>query len=557
MLPAVPEPPTSDARRYSGTVAREVLCFTFFLALALLATRPLGRDLLGQMPAGSDPLIDLWTVHWISGHLFSPDLFGGNVFHPFPGAVLYSDLSLGTAVLVAPLRPVLRDPVAIYNAGLLLALAFGGWAFALLGRALTGRVDAGLLTGVLAAFGSHQMYHVYHLNLVSTGFVALFVLGVLRLFERPGPGAVILSGVSFALAAQSSGYYAVACAVIGIVVALVRWQAFRDRRVAAASLLAALLGLVLLFPYLHAFAALRGREGQALERDPALSQTMAFQPGRDLTSHGYLYGAVLGREGERLFPGILTLVLGGVALRRRLRYTGVLLATTGALLLLALGPGISLFGIYMALPYAALFALPPLDSMRHPYTFAAVATFLLATLAGIGWSSLAVSRRRGASALVVTLAILETLGPGLSVRAVAPGLPPVYERLLTLPPGAAVSLPVLDPESLLFAARHGRPVVNGAGAFTPLYTATLDRNVRNHWLRRVPEDVDASKPAEFLKRTFDTRYLILPTGRRHGFWPLAFAFDRSRGFRLVAETEDGDRIYEILRATVEEQGGRP
>ena len=155
------------------------------------------------------------------------------------------------------------------------------------------------------------------------------------------------------------------------------------------------------------------------------------------------------------------------------------------------------------------------------------------------------------------LALLETLGPGIQVRPVAPGLPPVYARLLTLPTGAAVDLPVLEPETLLFAARHGRPVVNGAGAFTPLYTATLDRHVRHHWLRRVPESVDASKPAEFLRRAFDTRYVILPTGRRYGLWPLAGAFDRSRGFRLVAETEDGDRIYEIVRATVEGRGGPP
>ncbi|HVQ32186.1 MAG TPA: hypothetical protein VMV21_21480 [Vicinamibacteria bacterium] len=109
-------------------MAREAATFVFFLALAFVATRPLGRDLFGQMPAGPDPLIDLWTVDWISGHLLSPDLFGGNIFHPFPGSVLYSDLSLGTAVLVAPLRPLLRDPVPVYNVSLLLAV--GLWPLA-------------------------------------------------------------------------------------------------------------------------------------------------------------------------------------------------------------------------------------------------------------------------------------------------------------------------------------------------------------------------------------------------------------------------------------------
>ena len=524
---------------------RSLLAFLFYLALAAVFTRPLVRDLTGTMPVGPDPLIDLWTVDWISGHLLSRDLFGGNIFHPFEGAVLHSDLSLGTAVLVAPLRAFVHDPVPLYNVALLVALAFSGWAFAELGRALSGRTDAGLLAGVLAAFGSHQMYHVYHLNLLSTGFIALFVLGLLRIFDAPGVGPAVLCGVSFALAAQSSGYYAVACVVVALVAAGSRWRALRDRRVLGGSLLAALLALALTAPYMWAFGAVRAREGQALERDEALSERMAFKPARDLTSHGYLYRAVLGGEGERLFPGLLSLGLAGVALRRRRPHAGTLLAVAGALTVLSLGPRTFVLGSEVALPYSALFAVPPLDSMRHPYTFAAVATFLLAVVAALGFAALDLPR--GAGAVAVGLALLETAGPGLAVRPAAPGLPPAYARLLTLPPGAALDLPVLDAETLLWAARHDRPVVNGSGAFSPLYTATLDRHVRRHWLRRVPEELEASKPAEFLRRAFDARYVIVPVGRRPGLDALALAFDRSPGFRLVAQVEDGDRIYEILR----------
>jgi hypothetical protein len=391
------------------------------------------------------------------------------------------------------------------------------------------------------------MYHVYHLNLMSIGFIALFVLGLLRLLERPGPAPALLAGLSFALAGQSSGYYAVACAVLALAVASWRFRAFRDRRVLLAAAGASLLALALFAPYLRAFAGLREREGQALARDAALSVSMAFQPGRDLTSHGYLYGGLLGRGGERLFPGLLSLGLAAVALRRRVPHATTLAFAALVLGLLSLGPRLRLPGVTVDLPYSLIFSVPPLDSMRHPYTFAAVATFLLSVLAALGWSSLDLSRRRGAPAGIVALALLETVAPGPVVRPVPAGLPPVYEHLRTLPPGAALDLPVLQPDTLLWAARHGRPVANGAGAFVPLYTATLDRQVRNHWLRRVPEDVDSSKPAEFLRRAFDTRYVILPTGRRHGLWPLAFAFDRSKGFRLVAEVEDGDRIYEVVR----------
>src|SRR5262249_38270745 len=154
--------------------------------LAAVATRPLAWNLGSQTLAGPDPLIDLWTVHWLSGHALSPStLFGGNIFCPDPHAVVYSDLSLGTAVLVLPLRLFVSDPIPLYNLGVLLALAFAGWSFAALARELTGNPWAGLLAGVLAAFGSHQMSHIYHLNLLTTGWLALLLLALHRLLERP------------------------------------------------------------------------------------------------------------------------------------------------------------------------------------------------------------------------------------------------------------------------------------------------------------------------------------------------------------------------------------
>src|SRR5262245_37033130 len=126
------------------SLLREIAVAVFFLALALVATRPLGRDLRGQTLAGPDPMIDLWTVSWVSGHFFQPsEIFQGNIFAPVRHSVLLSDLSMGTTVLLVPLRLFVRDPVPLYNAGVLLALTFSGWAFARLARDL----GAGLAGG--------------------------------------------------------------------------------------------------------------------------------------------------------------------------------------------------------------------------------------------------------------------------------------------------------------------------------------------------------------------------------------------------------------------------
>jgi hypothetical protein len=544
-----------DALQRLDGPAREAAAVAFFLALAAFVTRPLVADLSGSMFPGPDPLIFLWTVHWLASHILAPaQLFGGNIFHPFPYPVLHSDIPLGTVVLIAPLRVFVAEPVLLHNAAVLAALAFGGWAFHALVRALTGNRAAGLLAGVLAAFGSHQLTHFSHLPLLSIGWLAVFLLGLFRLRDRPAGWAVLLAGGGFALVVLSSGYYAVAAALVGLVFAVANAAALRKGARLGAVLGAVLLALLLTAPYRRALLALRAEEGMA--RAPEDSVRMAFRPDRDLTSRSYLYRGALGAQGGRLFPGLVSLVLGGFALVRRRRESGFFGAAALVLLLVSLGPRLHLPGADPALPYAWLFGVPPLDSMRHPVTFAAVATFLLAVLAGLGWAEVALAKRPWAGQAVVALAILETLGPAPVVKPVPPGVPPVYEILSRLPKGPILDLPVLDEDTLLWAARHGMVVANGQGAFTPARTAALDRQVRRHWLDQAPEDVDTSKPALSMQG-FGVRYVIVPQGRRRGLRTLARAFDRSQSFAFVAEAPDGDRIYEVRRGTRTTPGRSP
>jgi hypothetical protein len=115
-----------------------------------------------------------------------------------------------------------------------------------------------------------------------------------------------------------------------------------------------------------------------------------------------------------------------------------------------------------------------------------------------------------------------------------------------LPAGPILELPVFSESALLSAARHGRPMVNGQGsAFVPIDVLRLERFVQNHWIKRTPADVDASKPTGFLLARFPVRYVVLPTGRQDGYAELAAAFDRSRSFAFVAAARDGDRVYEV------------
>jgi hypothetical protein len=346
------------------------------------------------------------------------------------------------------------------------------------------------------------------------------------------------------LSAQSSGYYGVACLLLSLVFAAFRWRALLQPAQLRATLTAVALATLLMLPYLGAFSELRERDG--LRRPPGMSRTMAFQPQRDLTSYGSLYRPVLGSGGERLFPGLLSLLLAGVALKKRYAASILFASACGVLLLVSLGPDVRLGDFTLPLPYRALYALPPFDSMRHPYTFAAVATMLLAVLAGVGLSGL-LAPRPWLGPLAVALACLETLAPPPDLRDVAPGLPPVYATLQSLPPGPALEVPLAAPDVMLWAARHGLPVINGDGAFLPSRHAQLNLLMQREWIKAIPDDVDATEAAQLVRNEFPVRYLIVPCGRQPTTCRLAGALNRSQLFRRIEESPGGDRIYEVLR----------
>jgi hypothetical protein len=316
------------------------------------------------------------------------------------------------------------------------------------------------------------------------------------------------------------------------------FAAWHARRFTRASLLsaagAALLASLLVAPYLGAYRTIHARD--TLTREPGLSAEMAFQPGRDLTSHGYLYGSLLGKGGERLFPGLLAPALATLALARRRAHASFYWAAVAFLVLVSLGPS--------GLVYRWLFAIPPLDSMRHPYSFAGVAALLLAVPAGIGLASLESARSRWIGPAAVAFAVLETLGPPARLQDVPVGVPSAYEVVAKLPPGPVLEIPAFNHWTMLWATRHRLTTLNGSGAFVPRDTLRFKNRAEKEWLVRRPAEIDTSESLQLL-RGLGARYVIVPCGREPEFQPLARAFDRSQTMVLVMESAQRDRIYRV------------
>jgi hypothetical protein len=511
-------------------VLRELARFAFFVLAAGFVLRPLPLRLGESIPAGSDPPHHLYILNWLLDHGLSEDRFEGRMFHPAKNAVLRSDLSMGTTVLVAPLTPFVEEPLVRFNLATWLALAFSGWAFCLLARSWTHSTLAGLFAGITAVLGSHQSLHYVHLNLLSVGWVPVFLLAVDRLLARGSPGAAGLAGVSFALVASSSGYYGVAASVIAVI--------FFARRPSTSALkwggAAVLVSAVLLAPYLIAYAELHAAESLVrTSRELAKgSWTLADAGSRTLLHHLWNPAA-----GEPLFPGFAVLGLSGLALWRGERRERTIGLSVLILFWLGLGePG---------LLYRVIATVPPFASMRHPETLTAVGVMLLSVLAAFG---LSVIEKRSPRLALAFLAIgaLETLTPPNDFFEVAPGVPPVYEALLKLPAGPVLEAPPYEAAPLIWAARRDFETVNGGGAFIPAITNHLETTIQNHWLKDSYQPIDESKATHFLLNETRMRYLILPAGRRGGLDPLIQRFREGRCFKEIGVYQS-DRLYEAVR----------
>jgi len=511
-------------------LTRELALFAFFLVASGFVLRPLPFHLGDSIPAGSDPPHHLYILNWLLEHGLSSDRFEGRMFHPAKNAVLRSDLSMGTVVLVAPLAPLVTEPLVRFNLANWLSLAFSGWAFCLLARSWTGSILAGIFAGITAVLGSHQSLHYVHLNLLSVGWLPIFLLALDRVLDRGSAVLAALAGASFALVAASSGYYGVAACVI----AAVFFLRAPSSKALAWGALAVVLATALLSPYLIAYANLHAEESLVrTSRELARgSFTLA-----DLGSRTLLHRIWNPAIGEPLFPGFAVLGLAALALwkgSKRERTLGL-----SALLLFWLGLG------EPGLLYRVLALVPPFSSMRHPVTLTAVALMLLCVLAAQGLARVQKTRASMALALL-GLATLETLAPANDFFQVAPGIPPVYEEVLKLPAGPILEVPPYEPTPLIWAARRGFETVNGGGAFIPALTTRIETTTQNHWLTDSYQPIDESKAAGILLNETATRYLILPAGRRGGLDPLIQRFSECRCFRAIGVYQS-DHFYGVVR----------
>ena len=452
-----------------------------FLLLAVLHTWPLATGLNNLSRIHDDAWLNAWAVSWIA-HQLPRDplhLFDANIFHPHRGALAYTEPLIVPGLLAAPILWLGGSALLAHNVLVLLGFTFTALAMYALVRTWTGVHRAGLLSGALFAFSTPLLTRTAHLQAVHIYWLPLAFLAFQRLLTYRRARDAAWLGLCVIGAALTSGYLVVFVAFALGVAALVRAPDLLGRegvrlllRLAAVATVVLVILLVVVRPYLEA-GYRRPPVAEAAEMVTALSSYLssaAIVHYRSWSS-GYFHTAP-----GILFPGVITLVLAGVAVccRRCTAPRGtrrVLLAAAGIGFILSLGSHTPVYTW-------AYEAVPPLQGLRAIHRFGILVVFALAALAGIGLSGctwpVSATRRNLAALVLLGLATGESLhGTDSYVRFdYATRIHQVLARSAW--PGAVVELPIYrrhefnrNARYLLASTTHWRPLVNGFGGFAP------------------------------------------------------------------------------------------
>ncbi|MFD9459168.1 hypothetical protein ACFWBC_39685 [Streptomyces sp. NPDC059985] len=500
---------TKAPRRLQRALAHEwCAAVVASLLLAVAMTWPTARDTATTIPQDVyDPLLQAWQIAW-GGHALAagPEgIWDTNAFFPEQKSLAYSDSLLG----YAPLGLVgfgVSAAVVRYNLLYILAhaLAFLGAYF--LTRQLGARIPGAMVAGLAFGYAPWRLAHGGHLNILSTGGIALALAMLAR-----GHGFTFRDGYSagrvrpgwimagWAVAAWQItlgfglgipfGYVLLVIGLVAVIGALGGRRPSMPRRMLISDLAGATV-------FAGTIAAMAQPYLQLAKKYPTAPRTVAdlgiFSPplrGMLIApSESWLWGhyhrearATLAFPPEMaLLPGfvLIGLALAGLGLSTWRPSTRLWLVGTTALAgYLALGTQAWAKGEY---GYVFLFwHLPGLNAIRTPGRLVVWVTLLLAILAAGAVSALcdracAIAERhplsrRGAFvhlAMIVPLLLITFESLNVTPHPHVPATPAALRAM----PAPVLVLPsdgTTDPAVMLWSTDGFPRIVNGSSGFSP------------------------------------------------------------------------------------------
>ena len=476
--------------------AKTVDCLTLiaFICLTLLITYPLPVQLDTHL-AGDD--YDVWARPWATWWTKTAIREGRGLYHtdmlfyPLGVNLVYHSFSHVNTIVALLLEP-LAGYIAAHNVTVLLAYVLSGFSMYLLGKHITGSFGAGLVAGLIFTFSTYHIDQSSHLIILTTQWIPLWILFVIRLFHEEHPlRHALLAALFLALTALSS-WHLLLFSVLWLGFYLVYLLVWERERLSWPTLRAlGLMGIValilvgpFLFPLLLPLPSSQGGlggDGQPewihvpYRGENATDILAFFVPSRRHPLIGPFVEPLHHRIGRRqVFLGYVPLALALLGVVKQRRKACFWVFSTLVFFSMSLGAYIRFNGV---LSKQALqpWLLPLARFLRDPTRLTVMTTLGLALLAALGVAWLVRKVRHSARVwwVVIGLSVLvlfEYLPWPFPTTPIS--IPPFYEQLQQETDFFALAdIPVRQLEmrrmSMFYQIVHQKPIVEGIVARTP------------------------------------------------------------------------------------------
>jgi hypothetical protein len=469
----VAAPTRSGALRIGG-----VTCL--FVVLTAVMTWPQVEYLATRGREHQDVYFNLWRLRWVAHALQSSPsrLFDGNIFHPEPRTLTYSDAMIVEGLVGAPLLWAGVPPMLVHNLLLLGAIVASAIGMFVLVRMLTGSPAGGVIAGIVFAFVPYRFEHYMHMELQWTMWMPWSFWALHRTLATQSWPNGLLTGLFLSLQMLSSIYYGVFLStLLGVSGALLLatlpskllWPSVKA--LVPGAILAALLCGAYAVPYLETKSETGGRsEIELITFSARPSSYLVATPDNVLWGNAF---ASRGRLERRLFPGVLAVLLAivGLLLRPPPKVALVYLVA----LVLAFDMSLGLSGHSYRLLYEHV---PLYQGLRALARLGIFVVFFLAALAAYGYVAIAELMPAKARPVLAfglcALLLAEYRVRPLELVPYPNTAPPLYAWLSAQPRGVVAELPMrstglpgADPSYSYFSTFHWQPIVNGYSGFYP------------------------------------------------------------------------------------------
>lgn len=450
---------------------RHLAAFLLFTVLTGIMAFPV-VDIMsrGGVPGWEgDNLYYVHSVWWWKHSLFelhTSPFFDPESFYPVGRENGRSELSASNTIAALPITAIF-GPVAAYDLTILLTFVLTGFFTYLWVQHLTGRRDAGVLAGVIAAFMPLRFAHLPgHLPDLATQWIPLTLYAIEKFMERRTLARGLFVGAAIAGVVLGCWYYGYSLAImLPIYVVLRTWRkpVWRDPQWWIGLAAATAIALIVVSPFLYQMFRLR--DGGAMVRTMTEMDSWSLNP-YDIVLPNAVH-PLFGDAASRAFPrqrtlwveagvtvGLIAAVLalvGYISARRRSAMAAGLLGVWLVSYVIALGPTLHWrdkqvrvpvpaalaqltarawvgdsnqpaftglreqfmsVGMPIPLPSAFMYKFVPLTgSMRVMARFALWTAFMTAALAGFGLIAVAgwAERRWGLPARAAVPVVLASL----------------------------------------------------------------------------------------------------------------------------------------------------